>query len=481
MTTDSGVGPGGSGSGGDVTDAGGLPAGWGRATLGELCQPIEKVLPTELGRSTFQYVDIGSVDPSALSVVGAVETEVDAAPSRARQLLRHGDTVFSTVRPYLRKIAWIPEEFDGEIASTGFCVLRAGEAINCRFLFHLVSSSAFISRVVEKQRGVSYPAVRERDVLEIEVPVPPLTEQRRIVAKLDEQLANIETGEVALGDARARIVDFVASLLADATKPSSEVSNWESKTIGEMAAVSSGATPLKGRSDYYDGGTVPWVTSSLLNAPFVDRAEKFITDRAVAETAVKQYPPGTLLLAMYGEGRTRGKCSELRIRATTNQACAGIQLAAEYECRKDWVKLVLEARYEENRALASGGVQPNLSLGLVKKIQVPLPPLVRQREILEQVAQRRADAGEMADVIESVKVQAAELRNALLHAAFTGTLVPQAPDDEPASVLLDRIRVQRAADAKPTRRKRVSGAASLAAPRAPGRPVPSGTQEALPL
>ncbi|WP_176963815.1 restriction endonuclease subunit S [Streptomyces sp. 2224.1] len=446
-----------------------------------MCQPIEKVLPTELGRSTFQYVDIGSVDPSALSVVGAVETEVDAAPSRARQLLRHGDTVFSTVRPYLRKIAWIPEEFDGEIASTGFCVLRAGEAINCRFLFHLVSSSAFISRVVEKQRGVSYPAVRERDVLEIEVPVPPLTEQRRIVAKLDEQLANIETGEVALGDARARIVDFVASLLADATKPSSEVSNWESKTIGEMAAVSSGATPLKGRSDYYDGGTVPWVTSSLLNAPFVDRAEKFITDRAVAETAVKQYPPGTLLLAMYGEGRTRGKCSELRIRATTNQACAGIQLAAEYECRKDWVKLVLEARYEENRALASGGVQPNLSLGLVKKIQVPLPPLVRQREILEQVAQRRADAGEMADVIESVKVQAAELRNALLHAAFTGTLVPQAPDDEPASVLLDRIRVQRAADAKPTRRKRVSGAASLAAPRAPGRPVPSGTQEALPL
>ncbi|MGW1257733.1 restriction endonuclease subunit S [Streptomyces sp. NPDC002513] len=480
MTTDSGVGPGGSGSGGDVAE--GLPAGWVRATLGELGVEVQPGFAS--GKHNRDGEGIIHLRPMNITRNGVLDT-LDAryVVDNSDRRVEMGDVLFNnTNSPALvGKTAWVnsaePLAFSNHMTR-----LRGPEGLDGKFLaaqLHHMWATGYFKSILNNH--VNQASVSRKALLDTVIVVPPLAEQHRIVVKLEEQLAHIETGEVSLADARARITDFVTSLLAGATKPSPELSNWESKTIGEMAAVSSGATPLKGRSDYYDGGTVPWVTSSLLNAPFVDRAEKFITDRAVTETAVKEYPPGTLLLAMYGEGRTRGKCSELRIHATTNQACAGIQLAAEYECRRDWVKLVLEARYEENRALASGGVQPNLSLGLVKKIQVPLPPLMRQKELLEQVAQRRADAGEMADVIESVKVQAAELRSTLLHAAFTGTLVLQDPDDEPASVLLDRIRAERAADAKPTKRKRVSGATSLAAPQTSGRPVPSGTQEALPL
>ncbi len=414
-------------------------------------------------------------------------TQVRYGDIKKKSLTRfqEDDVLFAKITPCMEngKIAKACGLTSGRaLGSTEFHVLRSRGAVLPEYLMHFLLQR-HVRRAAEYHMtgAVGQRRVPRPYLAELEIPVPPLAEQHRIVAKLDEQLAYIEAGESSLTDAEARVADFVTSLLAGVTKPRSEMSGWKIKAIGEIAAVSSGATPLKGRSDYYDGGTVPWVTSSLLNAPFVDRAEKFITDRAVMETAVKEYPPGTLLLAMYGEGKTRGKCSELRIRATTNQACAGIQLAAAYECRRDWVKLVLEARYEEHRALASGGVQPNLSLGLVKKIQVPLPPLERQKELLEYVTQRRADASEMAKVIESVKVQASELRNALLHAAFTGALVPQDPDDEPASVLLDRISRQRAVNVKPTKRKRTSRVLSPAAPQTSGRPIPSGTQEALPL
>ncbi|MFH8449656.1 restriction endonuclease subunit S [Streptomyces fungicidicus] len=464
---------------------GGLPAGWVRATIGELCDVNPRGFDEEPGDDELiSQVPMAAVEAATGRMEASTQVRYGDVKKKSLTRFQENDVLFAKITPCMEngKIAKAQGLAGGRaLGSTEFHVLRSRGAVLPEYLMHFLLQQ-HVRRTAERNMtgAVGQRRVPRPYLADLEIPVPPLAEQHRIVARLEDQLAHIEVGEESLADARERLADFIAALLSEAIDPNSEVSNWDTKTIGEMAVVSSGATPLKGRSDYYEGGTVPWVTSSLLNAPFVDRTEKFITGKAVAETAVKEYLPGTLLLAMYGEGKTRGKCSELRIRATTNQACAGIQLTAEYECRRDWVKLLLDARYEENRALASGGVQPNLSLGLIKKIKVPLPPLVRQRELLNKVAQRRADASSMADAIESVKLQAAELRRALLHAAFTGTLVPQDPDDEPASVLLDRIRAQRAVGAKPARRKRAPRETSPAAPTS-GRPVPSGTQEALPL
>ena len=161
---------------------------------------------------------------------------------------------------------------------------------------------------------------------------------------------------------------------------------WCWTTIDQFAIVRTGATPLKGKAAYYENGTVPWVTSGALNQVYVDCADEFITSFAVAKTNAKLFPIGTLLLAMYGEGKTRGKVSELRICAATNQACAALVFEGLSNASKPYIKSFLHKNYEDIRRLSSGGVQPNLNLSLVRQTCIPMcQNRVRQNPMHELV------------------------------------------------------------------------------------------------
>jgi type I restriction enzyme S subunit len=129
---------------------------------------------------------------------------------------------------------------------------------------------------------------------------------------------------------------------------------------------------------------------------------------------------------MYGEGRTRGKCSELLIAACTNQACAAIVFREELVVFRPFVKLFLTASYESNRRLASGGVQPNLSLGLIKRLEVPLPPVREQVRIVDEVQRRLSVIAALKTTMDSGLHRAATLRRQILAAAFTGELFKMA-------------------------------------------------------
>jgi len=150
--------------------------------------------------------------------------------------------------------------------------------------------------------------------------------------------------------------------------------------------VATGATPLRTKRGYYEGGTIPWVTSGSVNAGTITRPAELIT-LALAETNVKLFPAGTLLVAMYGEGQTRGRVAELAIEAGTNQAVAAVLFAEDTMCLQPFVRLFFEDSYRRVRALSIGGVQPNLNLGMIKDTLLPLPALEEQVEIV-----RRADA-----------------------------------------------------------------------------------------
>lgn len=153
---------------------------------------------------------------------------------------------------------------------------------------------------------------------------------------------------------------------------------WKRCALGEIAQITSGGTPDRSEPSYWNG-TIPWVTTGEIqfNA-IMDTTEK-ITEAGLKNSSAKLFSPGTLLMAMYGQGKTRGQVAKLCISATTNQACAAI-LLNETE-HTEFFYQFLASHYEEIRELGNAGTQKNLNAGLIKEISVPVPPKSEQERI----------------------------------------------------------------------------------------------------
>jgi len=199
--------------------------------------------------------------------------------------------------------------------------------------------------------------------------------------------------------------------------------NWEYIRIGNIGNVGTGATPLKKENSYYENGAIPWVTSGALNNEYVREASDFVTKKALDETNLSLFPKHTLLVALYGEGKTRGKCSELLIEATTNQAIAAIVQNKAERKTKDFLKYFLLKNYNDIRRMSSGGVQPNLNLGIIENTVVPLAPEEEQQEIVNEIESRLSVVDQLEQTINENLQKAEALRQSILKKAFSGELI----------------------------------------------------------
>ena len=187
-----------------------LPQGWKWVKLGEICLPTERRDPTKEPDRSFLYVDISSVDNGLGKVVDPKELLGKNAPSRARKVIRKDDIIFATTRPYLKNIAIVGIELDNQICSTGFCVLRAKrDTVEPRFLFHVCRSDLVVKQLLGgNMRGASYPAVTDNDVFKSLIPLPPLEEQKRIVAYLEalqEKITALRTSQETIAEDLRRL------------------------------------------------------------------------------------------------------------------------------------------------------------------------------------------------------------------------------------------------------------------------------------
>ena len=167
------------------------------------------------GDTEFQYIDLTSVDRATHAITGASTITSDNAPSRAQQIVREGDVIFGTTRPMLKRCAVITREFDGQICSTGFCVLRPdNNIVLTNFLFHLIGTDDFYAYVEANERGASYPAIPDNVVKKFRVPIPSLEVQREIVKVLDNFTALEAQLETELEARRRQFKYYRDALLA---------------------------------------------------------------------------------------------------------------------------------------------------------------------------------------------------------------------------------------------------------------------------
>lgn len=190
--------------------------------------------------------------------------------------------------------------------------------------------------------------------------------------------------------------------------------NWIITEIGAIASVTSGGTPNRQIPEYW-GGSIPWVTTSEINSKEIFESSEFITDIGLENSAAKIFPAGTLLMAIYGQGKTRGKVAFLGIDAATNQACVGIHLYKNID--RYFVFHSLEMKYEEIRGLSNSGSQENLSGEIVKSIKLAIPTCKKEQK---SIAEALSDADALIESLEQLIVKKRQIKQGAMQELLTG-------------------------------------------------------------
>ena len=329
----------------------------------------------------FIYVDLSAIDQDSKTIASLYRLACTNAPSRARQIIRSGDVLVSTVRPNLNAVSRVPVELDGATASTGFCVLRPhSEVADGAYLFHWVRSPRFVGEMVRRATGASYPAVSDRIIFESKIPLPPLPEQRRIAETLDK--ADVLQAKRRAG--LAQLDTLTQSIFLDMFgDPARNPNGWPVGALRSLGRVTTGGTPPSAKEGMFDGD-IPFITPGDLESDQPIR--RTVTD-AGAE-ASRTVDAGATLVCCIG---TIGKIGKSTVRSAFNQQINAVEwgerMHAEYGCA------VMRFLKPTIIAWGSSTTLPILKKSSFERIEIPVPPVTDQQEFalrIERVERVRA-------------------------------------------------------------------------------------------
>lgn len=438
------------------------PQGWQLIKLRDIATLKTGPFGSALHKSDYTIGGMPLINPTHIKNGKlAPSTEVSVSPEIAERLsdyrLKKGDIVMGR-RGEMGRCAVVLEHAQDWLCGTGSVVVKSTFAAHPNYLQRFLTAPATVAALIGDSVGSTMINLNQGVLLGLDIPLAPLPEQKRIAEKLDSVLARVDACRDRLDRLPALLKRFRQSILAAATsgrltedwRYPENADEWRNTDIQSVAKVGTGSTPLRSTANFYAESGTPWVTSAATSKEVVRDAEQFVTNDAIVAHRLKTYPVGTLLVAMYGEGKTRGQVTELGIPATINQACAAV-VVDETLALKAFVKFALQANYLAMRELAEGGNQPNLNLSKIKEFPLALPPLPEQTEIVRRVEILFAFADRLEARLAAARKQVGQLTPAVLAKAFRGELVAQDPADEPAAELLKRLAAQRAAAPKAKR------------------------------
>ena len=485
-----------------------LPKGWTLATIAEVVEPVSSYKPEDEPDREFGYVDISSICNVTYQIKDYKRFKGVNAPSRARRPIHPNDIVFSNVRTYLRNIAIVPIGLDVQLCSTGFTVLRPNGAVEPQFLFRYVITKSFIDRLTPQQTGTHYPATSDRVVMAESLLLPPLNEQRRIVAKLEKLLSKVDSCKERLDKIPAILKRFRQSVLSAACsgrltadwrennpdvesaeellkriqeerenrykdecekakaegrrKPTSFRENIETIELSQLPLLPSTwrwerlvntsniiGGVAKGRHLGNRPTTMlPYLRVANVQDGFLDLTEIKEIEALPEDLEKYHLQDGDML---FTEGGDRDKLGRGTVWRNNIKNC--IHQNHIYRARlyyasvsSDYISLATKSDYARAYFLENANQTVNLaSINLTSLGNVPLaiPPLAEQQEIVNRVQTLFKTADRIEQRYQKARTYIDQLTQSILAKAFRGELVPQDPNDEPASVLLERIRAER--------------------------------------
>jgi type I restriction enzyme S subunit len=396
------------------------PASWDTVPLRSLCLETTTVDPTRNPDKAFEYVDVSAVSNELWKVISRTTHTGATAPSRARKLVRTEDVIFATVRPTLKRVALVPQDLDGQVVSTAFCVLRANRTkADPRFIYYSILTEDFMNRVRNLERGASYPAVTDNDVLEQELVVPPLTEQRAIAAALSKIQAAVEVQEKMIATLKELKAATMAKLFREGLRSEllkqTEIGeipeSWEVVRLGKIARIGNGSTPKRDKPNYWENGNIPWLTSAKIHESVIESADEFVTEIARAECHLPLVRKHSIVVAITGQGKTLGNAALVTFDTCVSQHLAYIQFESD-EALPEFMLFFLQGRYRDLRQVSQSGgsTRGALTCGFLKNYCVPIPSIEEQRQIARMLG------------LLSIRVKREEARRQTLKSLFTSML-----------------------------------------------------------
>jgi type I restriction enzyme S subunit len=343
--------------------------------IGQVTSKGDNIKWSRVGDEQYQYLDLSSVDRVTRRISGTASVDAQNAPSRAQQLLATGDVIFATTRPTQMRWAVIPPQFDGQIASTGFCVLRPDTSVVLtRFLAHVLGADGFQQYVEANQIEGNYPSIPDSRVRAYRIPVPPLPIQREIVRMLD-QFTQLEAElEVELEARRAQYAYYASSLLTVDV-------DVQRVKLGDVATIARGASPRPIQQFFTrDPSGVPWIKIGDVPAD-----GKYITGTAQRVTLAgaaksRRVKPGDFVLS---NSMSFGRPYISKIEGYIHDGWLAIS-GFENSFAPDYLYYLLRSApiQEEFKRRAGAGTVQNLNAEIVRSVEVPLPPLEVQQRVI---------------------------------------------------------------------------------------------------
>lgn len=358
--------------------------GWTYKRLGEVCVDKKQIVRASnlfLPNEIINYIDISSIDNSQNVITSTTPIIFDDAPSRAQQVVKIGDVLISLVRPNLRNVAIVNSQNDNLVASSGFCILRTEGHVNNRYIFYIVKGDKFTNYLLSRVQGANYPAVREDDIKNYLLPVPPMAEQERIVAELDLLSGIIEKKKEQLKAYDQLAQSIFYTMFGD---PIDNPKGWEVKHLGEVCDFING---FAFKSDLFKNNGLPILRiSNIQNNVVNEEGMVYFSPTDYREDFTKySVNKGDIVIAM--SGATTGKLGVYLGERTCylNQRVGKFQVKSEDRITNKLLLYYLRTISKQILTDAMGVAQPNISSKQIKEYTIILPPLSLQQEFAEKV------------------------------------------------------------------------------------------------
>jgi len=383
-----------------------------------------------------KYVEITSVESTGL-IREPESLLFKNAPSRARRIIKNGDTIISTVRPYLQSIAFFKKAEPNLIVSTGFATLSPKMGLEPKFVYYYAFSHFFLCYMVSRSVGVSYPAVNQKELDTIPFLKPSIQEQQIIVSYLDFEISKIQQ----LVEIKKRQIEFLLeyekSLIHNAITKGLDTnakmkdsgvdwigdtpSDWKLLRIKSVCDLVGGGTPKTNNPEYWEGGTIPWaIPTDFQNSPGmeINSTEEKITEKGLKESSATLIPAGSVIMCSRA---SIGDCKINKVPISTNQGfcsfiCKGVQ-------NKYLSYMIISGLNQELQKRATKSTFAEISRGKISQIKIPVPERPEQEKISAFLDLETSKLHQVRNNLELEIAQLEEYEKSVIYGIMTGKLM----------------------------------------------------------